>query len=257
MSKNGRGGKMVTLPPVGTRRRKAGQVDVEIIYDSKAPSRILKTRSVTDEPGHAMKAAEHLDAMETQEPVSTLKIVLPKLEIAILKIKIVGDSSLICNRWSEKARKMILDKQMGIPSAGREHKVPEEDVHNSLYHLAGGGHGFPTIGFKNAAVTACTSLGKSITKVMARQAFHIVGELVKIKGEPTPREDMVRVGNGVADVRFRGEFLEWSCVLTIRYNKRVLSDQQIVNLFMTAGFAVGVGEWRAEKDGSHGLFHVE
>jgi hypothetical protein len=68
---------------------------------------------------------------------------------------------------------------------------------------------------------------------------------------------MVRVGMGTADIRFRGEFREWRTRLTVRYNARVLSDEQIVNLFNTAGFAVGIGEWRSEKDGSYGLFHVE
>jgi hypothetical protein len=29
-----------------------------------------------------------------------------------------------------------------------------------------------------------------------------------------------------------------------------------VNLFNTAGFGVGIGEWRSEKDGQHGMFHV-
>ena len=35
-----------------------------------------------------------------------------------------------------------------------------------------------------------------------------------------------------------------------------MNSHQILNLFNTAGFAVGVGEWRMEKDGQYGLFHV-
>src|SRR5262249_15901195 len=93
-------------------------------------------------------------------------------------------------------------------------------------------------------------------KVAARQAFHVVGELVQIHGEPEMREDMVRVGMGAADIRYRAEFKQWKVCLSIRYNARVLTDEQIINLFNTAGFAGGVGEWRSEKDGSFGLFHV-
>ena len=40
-------------------------------------------------------------------------------------------------------------------------------------------------------------------------------------------------------------------------NVNVLSVEQIINLFNVAGFGIGVGEWRPEKDGSYGLFHVE
>jgi hypothetical protein len=210
------------------------------------------------DPERASKDAAHLGAMETAEPTKAIApIMLPRLDIRTINVTLVGDSALICHRWSEKAKKQMLDKQMGKATAGKENKDPEKDYIDSLYPYPGGGYGFPTIAFKNAAVSACTSLGKSVTKVAARQAFHVVGELAKIEGTPIMREDMVRVGMGTADIRFRGEFREWRTRLTVRYNARVLSDEQIVNLFNTAGFAVGVGEWRSEKDGSFGLFHVE
>lgn len=67
----------------------------------------------------------------------------------------------------------------------------------------------------------------------------------------------MRVGMGVADIRYRCEFKEWSAVVKIRYNASVLSEAQIRNLFNVAGFGVGIGEWRPEKDGSFGMFHVE
>ena len=126
--------------------------------------------------------------------------------------------------------------------------------------------------FKNAAVTAGTSVA-GLTKIQARQAFHILGEdadihgafegsksrvnLVRIEGvRPAMREDMVRVGMGTADLRYRPEFSEWHAKLLVRYNANVLSESQILNLLNVAGFAVGVGEWRPEKDGQYGMFHV-
>jgi len=199
----------------------------------------------------------NLDVEEAPEKVTPVKpIIVPKYDIRTTEVTIVGDAPLICHAWSEKAKKMMLDKQMGVPNEGKEPKNPEKDFEDSLYHLPGGGYGFPSVAFKSAAVTACTSMGKSITKVAARQAFHIVGDMVRIDGTPTPREDMVRIGMGTADIRYRGEFRTWSCKLMIRYNARVLTVEQIVNLLNVAGFAVGVGEWRPEKDGMFGLFHV-
>lgn len=209
--------------------------------------------------------SEHLEALETMEAKSVSRIELPRLDIRTIKVRIVGDAPLITHKWSEKAKKEMLDKQMGKASAGKEPKNPERDYQESAYVITPAAKGkafeasvfgFPAIAFKSAAVTACTSLGKSITKVAARQAFHVIGELVVIEGTPTMREDMVRVGQGTADIRYRAEFTEWACTLCIRYNARVLSDEQIVNMLNTAGFAVGVGEWRSEKDGSFGLFHV-
>ena len=68
---------------------------------------------------------------------------------------------------------------------------------------------------------------------------------------------MVRVGMGTADLRYRGAFSSWSTELQVRYNADIISAEQLVHLFNTAGFAVGIGEWRPEKDGSWGMFHVK
>jgi len=199
---------------------------------------------------------------------ATQKIELPALRIETVLIPIVGDSPLICHAFSKKAQEMMLAKQTKRASAGREAKDPWQDFCESLYWLDGmpakpteeqvenGRFGFPAIGFKSAAVTACTSIS-SITKVAARQAFHIDQEFVEIKGVPAMRQDMARVGQGTADIRFRGEFDPWSAVLPVKFNAGLLSAEQVVNLFQTAGFAVGIGDWRPERDGQFGRFHVE
>lgn len=208
-------------------------------------------------PGGNGDGAAHLRALETKAPTVSKPIVLPDLDIRMIEVTVVGDSELICHNWSQKQKQQILDKQMQRASAGKEPKNPDLDYQESLYRLEGGGFGFPSIAFKDAAVAACTSLGKSVTKVAARQAFHIQGKYVAIRGKPKLREDMVRVGRGVADIRYRAEFAEWETTLTISYNARVLSDEQIVNMLNTAGFAVGIGEWRPERNGQSGRFHVK
>lgn len=190
---------------------------------------------------------------------SETAVSLPPLRIETIEVMLVGDTPLITHRWSEKAKKEILDKQMKKAKQAKEAKNPEQDFKDSLYILDDGRYGFPAIGFKAAAVTACTSIG-GITKVAARQAFHLdgeVGEYAVIQGgEPTPREDMVRIGMGTADIRYRGQFDPWWTTITLRHNANVLSAEQILNMLNTAGFGVGVGEWRPERDGAFGRFHV-
>ena len=182
-------------------------------------------------------------------------ITLPKLDLRHVEITLVGDSPLICNAWSQKAKKAMLDKQMKRARQAKEAKDPEQDVRDSLYPIDGSGFGFPAVAFKSAAVDACSHIA-GVTKVEARGAFHIAGELVPINGKPMPREDMVRVGMGTADIRYRGQFEKWSAKLPIRFNASVISAEQIVHLFDVAGFAIGVGEWRPQRDGSYGMFHV-
>lgn len=201
-------------------------------------------------------------------PAKTTAIELPPLNIQTVKVPIVGDSGLICHAWSAKARKQMLDKQMKKASTAKAAKDPFMDFCESLYWLdqmpeaptpedvETARFGFPSVAFKGAAVTAVTTMG-NMTKVMARQCFHIVGEFVELLGDaPSMREDMVRVGMGTADIRFRGEFERWAAELPVQFNASVLSAEQVVSLIHAGGFGVGIGDWRPEKDGVSGRFHV-
>lgn len=182
-------------------------------------------------------------------------IQLPRFDLRTMHIRLVGDAPLICHAWAAKAKTMMLDKQMKRAKAAKEAKNPEQDFQDSLYSHPSGGYGFPSVAFKATAVDACSQVD-GITKVAARAAFHINGDLVKLIGEPTMREDMVRIGMGTADIRYRAQFFPWAVEFPIRFNAGVLSAEQIVHLFNIAGFGVGVGEWRPQRDGMFGLFHV-
>jgi hypothetical protein len=195
------------------------------------------------------------------------EITIPPMNIQSLEVVLIGDSPLVVHAWSDKAKKMMLDKQMKKAMPKKEAKSPEQDFIDSLYwcspkpaspaleDVQKGQFGFPAIAFKAAAVDACSHVD-GMTKVAARGAFHIDGDLVRVEGAPTPREDMVRLAMGIADIRYRAEFRAWRVRLRIRYNANVISAEQIVNLFETAGFAIGVGEHRPQRNGQCGRFHV-
>lgn len=196
----------------------------------------------------------------TASSSDSLVISIPPLNIKTAELTIIGTSPLISHRWSQKAKEQMLAKQMKKATSGKAAKDPEQDFNESLYRLPDG-FGFPAIAFKSAAVTAVTQVS-GLTKVMARGAFHVrgvpteEGEMVRIDGVPRMREDMVRIAMGTADIRYRGEFPEWKATLTITYNANVMSAEMIANLFHHAGFAVGVGEWRPERDGDYGMFEL-
>lgn len=203
------------------------------------------------------------------------EVMIPAINIQYATIKVVGDSPLIVHKWSEKAKKEILDKQMKkAKTKGHDAKDPVRDFIDSLYWLegepeekteegfakaieAGARFGFPSVAFKASAVSAGYRSGVTKDKVSMNAAFHIDGEFVEIKGVPDMREDMVKVGMGTADIRYRGEFKEWSATFQVKYNASAISLEQLVNLFNLGGFACGLGEWRAEKGGAFGMFHVE
>lgn len=202
------------------------------------------------------------------------------VEIVSTTIRIQGDTPLIMHKWSEKAKKMILDKQTkATKTKARDLKNPVEDFIDSMYWIegepvekseeafleaveSGARWGFPVTAIKQATISAAYRNGLSKDMASLRGAFFIDGEgpdlLAEVKGDaPTMREDMVRVGMGVADIRFRGQFTNWHMDLTIRYNKNgQYTLEQIINLINVGGFSCGIGEWRPERDGQNGMYHV-
>ena len=95
--------------------------------------------------------------MPPKAPTSS-KIELPELRLQTVEVFLIGDSPLICHAFSQKAREAMLDKQMKKAGGGREAKDPLSDFQHSLYEMVEGGFGFPSVAFKTAAVTACTSV---------------------------------------------------------------------------------------------------
>jgi hypothetical protein len=181
-------------------------------------------------------------------------IVLSPPKVETVNVEVIGTSPLICRNWSQTQKDLMLAKQTKRACKAREAKKPERDYEESLYRHPQGGYGFPAVAFKAAAVRAGTYAEMKMT--FLRGAFHVSGEMVKLNGEPSMREDMVRLQGKVADIRYRGQFAEWSAVVPIQVNVSVLSIEQLANLLVIAGFAVGVGEWRPEKNGQYGRFEI-
>lgn len=183
-------------------------------------------------------------------------IVLPELKQREIVVRVRGSAPLLMHKFSEKSRKEMLDKMQGkAKAAKRDIRDPERDYNESMYIREDSSYGFPALAFKNAVVTAANDAG--IQKVLARRAFRVIGdEFVKIEGEPTMREDTVRVGMGSTDLRYRAEFKKWSTDIRLVFNEGVISLEQLINLFRIAGFGVGVGDWRPERNGMHGTWEV-
>jgi predicted DNA-binding transcriptional regulator AlpA len=154
-------------------------------------------------------------------------VTLKPIKIKRIEIKVVGDSSLIVHKWSQKAITMILNKQMKKASGGREARDPELEFVNTLYFIKGepeeltpetfeesikngAQFGFPSTAFKQCAISGGYRAGMTRDKVSISGHFHIDDEFVHIVGTPTMRTDMVRLGGmgNPADIRFRAEFKE-------------------------------------------------
>lgn len=173
-----------------------------------------------------------------------------------------GTSPLIMHQWSEKAKREMRDKQQeGKKTKTREKRVPAEEAKAATYTTKSGEIGIPGMAFKSALVTAAhKDIG--VEKTLVRKALFLVSDdpnkVLPITGSaPVVREDMVRVGMGSADLRYRPEFAEWSCQIELEVDSELLQRDDVLALVDRAGFGVGICEWRPEKGGEFGRFEID
>ena len=183
-----------------------------------------------------------------------------KEDIELLSVRIVGDTPLIYREWGGHSgpcgcqghRKPVFATALGRliyeAETGGQLTLPDADE-NTKYE-------FPSGGIRAAMVAACVA-SDCVPKVQARQAFRMAEQYVEIKGTAKLRQDMVKIGMRIADTRYRAEFNPWYIDLEILYNSKVITPDQLIKILHIAGFAVGIGEWRPERDGQNGQFHTE
>lgn len=192
------------------------------------------------------------------------QVSISRIGTETLRIPIVGTAPLIVHKFSEKSKRQMLDAMQGRKSP-KTAKDPEADYDAALYRHDDGGYGFPVIAFKAASVGACRFFGKSMPMTLARQTMFFDAEfsktdgqkLARIVGEPRMREDVVRVGMGGTDLRYRPEFVEWQTTLDVIYVQSMLTRESVLSLIDAGGMGVGVGEWRPEKKGDFGTYQID
>lgn len=192
------------------------------------------------------------------------QVAINRIGTETLRVPIRGTAPLIVHKFSEKAKRQMLDAMQGRKTP-RQAKDPDAEYEAAFYRHDDGGYGFPVIAFKAASVSACRFFGKAMPMTLARQVIFFDAEfskadgqkLARIVGEPHMREDVTRVGQGGTDLRYRPEFTEWSTTVDVTYVKSMLTRESVLSLIEAGGMGVGVGEWRPEKRGDFGTFEVD
>lgn len=195
-----------------------------------------------------------------------------------VKIQIIGDTPLIVHAWSDKAKRMMLEaQQKTTKTKAKEIRDPYDEFINSMYWLTekpestveafeqavskGAKWSFPVGAIKMAGNSAAYRAGWVKNQMQLRGSYFLKtewGDMAEIKGDtPIIREDMVRIGMGSADLRYRAEFRNWTMEMILEYNAGgELTLEQIMNVVNLGGYSVGIGEWRPEKDGDFGRYHI-
>lgn len=221
-------------------------------------------RKMTTNGAVSAKTAESTGPVEeTVQPIR-----LQRLEMLRFTIPIVGMTPLIAHRWSEKAKRAIIDKSGSTKAKKvRPPRDPEGTYDVARYKLAlpredGLTDGFPAVAFK-AAIAAAARAFEGVTMQNLKQFIYVEGEppdmLIPINGKPEMREDPVRF-QGTTDITWRPQYWPWSAQLTIRWPAAVLDLDSMVSLVEASGLG-GVGEWRPTSPksltGTYGQYAID
>lgn len=203
--------------------------------------------------------------------VATPVVITPP-DIRIIQLQIEGTSPLVINKFSAKAKEIMMATQMaGSTAKSRKNREAKdfEDLFNGARHVSTEGwDGIHAASFRNAAISACRAAGFVMTK--AKLAIFVEPDgfdaddmtpLVRItQGEPQMVVSPCRNSTGVIDLRPRPTYFPWGAELKIKYDAGILTDSDVVNLIARVGMQVGIGEGRPDSKQSagvgNGLFRI-
>lgn len=198
-----------------------------------------------------------------QAPTGADPIAIDQIASERLIVPIVGTAPLIMHRFSEKAKRQMLDNMQGRKTP-KEPKDPQAEYEAAFYRFEDEGFGFPALAFKDATIGAARYYGKNVTMTALKQYVFFHGErgsdgraLVRIEGEHQMREDVVTINRTGSDLRYRPEFWPWRTELMVTYVTATLTRASVLSLIDAGGMGIGVGEWRVEKNGDFGTYRID
>lgn len=194
------------------------------------------------------------------------ELVIPKQKIITFPVYIGGEL-LVVHQFSEKARRELRDKH------GQKAKGPKgirethaEFVGSKYVDASKLWEGLPCAAVRRSIIDAA-SFVDGVTKVHLRGAVFVKSEgrtldrmnifpIHTLDGSGAFREDVVRLPNGAADLRYRCGYEDWAAKLTLEIDPDILSAEQVHHLLERAGFSIGLCESRPQKSGEWGQFKL-
>ena len=159
----------------------------------------------------------------TAETDKTIQI--PEIKLKSMVVGIAGTTPLLTNRFSERARKEIEDKQQHEAKGAREARNPEAEFHDAKHLLADGVYGFPSDGIKKALVAAgfrfADEKGTHLRGILNIPTAHVAIQA----SEPTMRSDPVRLQGMKFSIAYRPQFYPWAMDMPIVFNASMIGDR--------------------------------
>lgn len=191
-----------------------------------------------------------------------------KVDRVELLLRGMQGSRLVVHQFAEKAKAEIRDKQAKVAKQAKAVRDPVAEFLAARYLDEAGRECVPITAIKKAIVSAAPAFD-DLTKVALRQAIFADclvnpgAPLVPIEdhdGQPltgVQREDAVTIGGTTRGLSYRPEYKQWQIRVTVTFNPRLVSRDQVLALCRQAGWGIGICEGRPEKTSALGWGRFE
>lgn len=196
---------------------------------------------------------------------TSVEISVEKIQQKVATYCVLGDSPLIMERMSVKAREVLLmgaGKKTAAEKQGRAKHNPlqeyRESAHCSKDDSAPTRLMMPATAFKAAMRDAAVEI-PGAKKAQIGRLTYVPGEYVSIYGVPKLLMSVVRSSdmNKTPDIRTRCIVPQWAAVFDVTYIEPQLNFSAVANLLAAAGTVIGVGGYRPQKGaGAFGRFSI-
>jgi hypothetical protein len=182
-----------------------------------------------------------------------------------ISLTLNGTAPYVQARFSAKSTQAMMAKMAAGSTARkgtkREARDFDDDFRQAMHISTDGWNGVPAAALRNACIDVCRMVGFKMTH--AKMSIFIEHDgldvidgapLIRLNAPEPERLDMAtRNATGVADIRVRPMWREWSVSPVIRFDTDQFTASDVVNLVARAGMQVGIGEGRPFSKSSNGL----
>jgi len=247
--------KMVLKDKVKVKKTKFNSTQADIqAQDSwkRNKVKVKKTKS---------KVKEDLKELIKPKVKGDVQIIVPKLKLNIIKVKIVGTTPLLMDKFPDKVRKEILQKQSGLTKGKKQLRDIDSEFLNAIHFIEDDKIGFPAQAFKSAMIESTSFVGSRDFSKKLLKGIQIINsegnDLIPIsyEGKISKLTHYPKDSN----TKISPMFNKWGCELIIQYDSNNISPQDLISLLNYSGFYYGIGIWspRAKCGGKYGMYEVE
>lgn len=188
-----------------------------------------------------------------------------ELKRARIVYHLVGETPLLMNSMSVKAQRELLlprGRKTAAEKQGSLKHEPLKEFRDSIYRARRDSEtvlALMNTQFKAALCTAALDVPGAKKAQIGRLTSIEGGERIALYGVPQIMCSVVRSAdiNKTPDIRSRAIVPKWACKVEVTYIVPVLNATVISSLFATAGYTMGVGDWRPQKgSGTFGRWKI-